>query len=175
MSQFREVFKRTEIKYLLSAEQYEALRQRLQGLAEVDQYGECDILNIYYDTPGFQLIRTSLEKPVYKEKLRLRSYGTPRDETQSFIEIKKKYNGVVYKRRIDAPYRRAKDYLEGKCDLLRQSQIKSEIGGSPWRELRIRISGSPLTAGSAGGQTGWIFGKVQWEKTFCRADRGSWK
>ena len=127
MSQFREVFKRTESKYLLSAEQYEALRQRLQGLAEVDQYGECDILNIYYDTPDFQLIRTSLEKPVYKEKLRLRSYGTPREETQSFIEIKKKYNGVVYKRRIDAPYRRAKDYLEGKCDLLRQSQIKSEI------------------------------------------------
>ena len=127
MSTFQEVFKRTEIKYLLSEEQYEALQQRLQGIAQVDKYGESDILNIYYDTPDFSLIRTSLEKPLYKEKLRLRSYGTAKDESTSFIEIKKKYKGVVYKRRIDAPYRRAKDYLDGRGELMQTSQIKSEI------------------------------------------------
>ena len=127
MSQFKEIFQRTEIKYLLSEAQYLALRERLKGLAGVDAYGETDILNIYYDTPDFNLIRTSLEKPIYKEKLRLRSYGTPGRETPSFIEIKKKYQGVVYKRRIDAPYMDAKDYLEGKKDLNRKSQIKAEI------------------------------------------------
>ncbi len=127
MSGFQEIFQRTEIKYLLSEEQYLALRDRLQGMAEVDQYGETDILNIYYDTPDFSLIRASLEKPLYKEKLRLRSYGTPGEQSTSFIEIKKKYKGVVYKRRIDAPYMDAKEYLEGKKDLEQRSQIKSEI------------------------------------------------
>ena len=125
---FQEIFKRTEIKYLLSEEQYQALRKQLQGIAEVDNYGESDILNIYYDTPDFSLIRTSLEKPLYKEKLRLRTYGTPRDgSATSFIEIKKKYDGIVYKRRIDAPYSRAKGYLEGRNELSQTSQIKSEI------------------------------------------------
>jgi len=124
---YKEVFKRTEIKYLLSAGQYLALRERLRDMAQADMYGETDILNIYYDTPDFGLIRTSLEKPLYKEKLRLRTYGTPRDgSATSFIEIKKKYNGVVYKRRIDAPYARAKGYLEDRNDLYR-SQIKAEI------------------------------------------------
>lgn len=125
---FKEVFKRTEIKYLLSTEQYLALRERLQGIAQVDSHGETDILNIYYDTPDFGLIRTSLEKPLYKEKLRLRTYGTPQDgSATSFIEIKKKYDGVVYKRRIDAPYAMAKGYLENRNDLSQKSQIKSEI------------------------------------------------
>ena len=125
---YQEVFKRTEIKYLLSEEQYKALRQRLTGIAAVDAYGETDILNIYYDTPDFSLIRTSLEKPIYKEKLRLRTYGTPKDSAAtSFIEIKKKYNGVVYKRRIDAPYGAAKRYLNNERDLSDQSQIKKEI------------------------------------------------
>ena len=125
---YQKVFKRTEIKYLLSEEQYKALRQRLSGIAAVDAYGETDILNIYYDTPDFRLIRTSLEKPVYKEKLRLRTYGTPRDNAStSFIEIKKKYKGVVYKRRIDAPYGAAKRYLNNERDLSDQSQIKKEI------------------------------------------------
>ena len=90
MSKFQEIFQRTEIKYLISEEQYTELRKRLQGLAEVDRYGETDILNIYYDTPDFQLIRASLEKPLYKEKLRLRSYGKPGTDTTAFIEIKKK-------------------------------------------------------------------------------------
>ncbi|MBR6172704.1 MAG: polyphosphate polymerase domain-containing protein [Eubacterium sp.] len=125
---FQEVFKRVEVKYLLTKEQYTLLRNRLKDIAEVDQYGETDILNIYYDTPDYQLIRRSLEKPLYKEKLRLRTYGTPKDRREtSFIEIKKKYDGVVYKRRIDAPYGEAKTYLDGEGELAKRSQIKSEI------------------------------------------------
>ncbi|MBR1673778.1 MAG: polyphosphate polymerase domain-containing protein [Eubacterium sp.] len=111
MSNFQEIFKRIEVKYLLDETTYRRLRERLKDMAEVDRYGESSILNIYYDTPDYRLIRTSLEKPLYKEKLRLRSYGTPNKESAAFIEIKKKYDGVVYKRRIDMKYADALDYL----------------------------------------------------------------
>ncbi len=111
MGEYQSSFKRTEIKYLLTKEQYEALMQRLSKIARVDAYGKTSILNIYFDTPEFQLIRTSMEKPVYKEKLRLRTYGTPGNTTNAFVEIKKKFDGVVYKRRISLPYAEAYDYL----------------------------------------------------------------
>ena len=107
MGKFKAVFERVEKKYVLSEEQYRALRERLQGIAKVDEYGETGIYNIYYDTPDFHLIRQSLRKPKYKEKLRLRSYGIAGDDTPSFIEIKKKFKGVVYKRRIELPYEEA--------------------------------------------------------------------
>ncbi len=109
---FREVFQRIEKKYLMTGRQYAQLRTRLEEIAEVDRYGMTTILNIYYDTPDDLLIRRSLDKPVYKEKLRLRSYGTPDTDSPSFIEIKKKYKGVVYKRRISAPYGEAAAYLD---------------------------------------------------------------
>ncbi len=69
---------------------------------ELDSYGKHTISNIYFDTEDYCLIRRSLDKPLYKEKLRLRVYGLPKDDSESFIEIKKKFNGVVYKRRIQA-------------------------------------------------------------------------
>ena len=100
MAGIKDVFERIEVKYLLDDTQYKKLMKRLEGMAEVDSYGKTSILNIYYDTPDFKLIERSLEKPVYKEKLRLRTYGTAQDDTNAFIEIKKKYKGVVYKRRI---------------------------------------------------------------------------
>ena len=120
-------FKRKEMKYLLNKEQYEGFMNRIRDMAKVDDYGRTSILNIYFDTPDFRLIRASLEKPVYKEKLRLRSYGTPTDESNSFIEIKKKYKGIVYKRRIAAPYKEAKEYLYENIPLENQSQISAEI------------------------------------------------
>ncbi|MCR4901885.1 MAG: polyphosphate polymerase domain-containing protein [Butyrivibrio sp.] len=127
MGGFKDVFQRIELKYLMDDDQYNALRARLQGMAEVDAYGETSILNIYFDTPDFKLIRRSLEKPVYKEKLRLRSYGIPKDETTSFIEIKKKYKGIVYKRRIGMPYSESLSYLVGREPLEKKSQISNEI------------------------------------------------
>ncbi len=127
MSGFQSNFQRIETKYLLEEEQYLALMDSLKDIAEVDQYGETSILNIYYDTPDFNLIRTSLEKPVYKEKLRLRSYGIPEDDTRAFIEIKKKFKGVVYKRRIGMEYSDSLDYLAGKKEVENPSQISGEI------------------------------------------------
>lgn len=90
MSLFKEVFKRYEKKYLLTEEQYMKMQLRLKGLAKIDDYGKSTACNVYFDTPDFQMIRNSLEKPVYKEKLRLRSYGLPKEEDSVFIEIKKK-------------------------------------------------------------------------------------
>ena len=127
MSGFQDVFERIEVKYLLSRDQYLELRKRLEGYAEIDQYGLTSILNIYYDTEDYSLVRASLEKPVYKEKLRLRCYGTPEEDSLSFIEIKKKYKGVVYKRRTGMAYREAKNYLDGRSLTGPEGQIGSEI------------------------------------------------
>ncbi len=127
MGGFKDTFQRIETKYLLEDFQYRALRERLEGMAQVDDYGKTSILNIYYDTPNFNLIRTSLEKPVYKEKLRLRTYGIPEDDTRAFIEIKKKFKGIVYKRRIGMNYSDALDYLNKDMPCKKESQISHEI------------------------------------------------
>ena len=92
-----------------------------------DKYGESNICNIYFDTPNFRIIRNSIEKPVYKEKLRLRCYGTPDDQSKCFLEIKKKYKGIVYKRRISSNYSDGYQYLTDKFDNIPESQIKDEI------------------------------------------------
>ncbi len=127
MAGFKDVFQRIEVKYLLSDMQYTELRKRLETMAAVDSYGKTSILNIYFDTPDYKLIERSLEKPVYKEKLRLRTYGVADDDTNAFIEIKKKYKGVVYKRRISMPYSQAIDYLVDGKRPKERSQISDEI------------------------------------------------
>ncbi len=99
----KEVFNRYEHKYLLSAEVCEKVISELRAHMEPDLYNAggkpYTIANIYYDTPDDYLIRSSLSKPVYKEKLRLRSYGVPKSGDMVFLEIKKKFNGIVNKRR----------------------------------------------------------------------------
>ena len=120
-------FKRYEKKYLLNGEQYSAICERLKGKAETDSYGLTTVCNIYYDTEDFYLIRESLEKPDYKEKFRVRSYGVPDENSTVFLEIKKKYDGVVYKRRISLPYKEAADYLERGIPPENRSQIFREI------------------------------------------------
>jgi hypothetical protein len=127
MSGFQGTFKRYEKKYLLNEIQYKLLRQRLQDYLNVDQYGKVTICNIYFDTPNHLLIRTSMEKPVYKEKLRLRSYGTPTENDRVFIELKKKYKGVVYKRREKLDLASAEQYLYDSEPLDYESQITKEI------------------------------------------------
>ncbi|MCR4750228.1 MAG: polyphosphate polymerase domain-containing protein [Lachnospiraceae bacterium] len=127
MNDYKEVFRRTEIKYLINEKQYKEIMRYLNGIAAVDEYGLSRINNIYFDTNDHRLIRTSMEKPVYKEKLRLRTYGVTNDESNSFIEIKKKYDGVVYKRRISAGYTEALDYLTDKRGRIDDSQISKEI------------------------------------------------
>lgn len=121
------IFKRYELKYMLTRAQWQALLEVMQNYMQADQYGRYQIHNIYFDTPDYQIIRNSLEKPMYKEKLRLRQYGTPSADKMAFIELKKKYKGVVYKRRIDLPQHQAIDYLwRGEANGA-ASQILSEI------------------------------------------------
>ena len=93
-----------------------------------DRYGAYTICNIYYDTPDYRLIRASLEKPVYKEKLRVRSYGVPREDDPVFVELKKKFDGVVYKRRITTTLPEAGPLLAGEDAGAAFGQIGREIG-----------------------------------------------
>ena len=118
---------RYEIKYLLSAREKEAVLQAMSPYMELDEYGRTTIRNVYFDTDSFRLIRRSLEKPAYKEKLRIRSYQPARPDDPVFVELKKKLDGVVYKRRVSLPLREAKRYLayEGRPDL--DCQILREI------------------------------------------------
>ena len=111
METYQAVFKRKEVKYLLTEAQLAALRPALETHMEPDAFAHSSISNLYYDTPDFRMLRRSQEKPVYKEKLRLRSYGVPDEETQVFPEIKKKAGGIVYKRRVSMPYGDAIRYL----------------------------------------------------------------
>lgn len=120
------VFKRYEIKYLLSRRQQERILREMEPYMVPDCYGHSSIRNIYYDTPDFRLIRASLEKPLYKEKLRVRSYGPAAAGDTVFVELKKKYEDVVYKRRIALPQARARACLVGECPLP-DSQIGREI------------------------------------------------
>ncbi len=126
----QEVFRRYEKKYLLSKDQYRQLMIRFGGIMELDQYGRHRIGNIYLDTPDYRLIRTSLEKPVYKEKVRLRGYGDfwdREEEGRVFLEVKKKYEHVVYKRRIEMGYAEARRYLYEGIRPDRQDQIFLEL------------------------------------------------
>lgn len=127
MGVYQETFKRYELKYLLDDTQYRLLKQKLQEKMSVDHYGKVTICNIYFDTPDRRLIKTSLEKPIYKEKLRLRSYGTPVEGNKVFVELKKKYKGIVYKRREKLELFEAERYLYEKVPVEKQTQITKEI------------------------------------------------
>ncbi|MCR5457680.1 MAG: polyphosphate polymerase domain-containing protein [Clostridiales bacterium] len=121
------VMKRYELKYLLSAEQTDFLRERLKGHMEVDQYGKTSIASLYYDTPTYQLIRTSVEKPEFKEKIRLRSYGIATDETPVYLELKRKAYGIVYKRRVETTIPLVHKFFSGEGDICAPGQINREI------------------------------------------------
>lgn len=121
------VMKRYEIKYLLTPEQTEAFRERLKGHMEVDQYGLTSIASLYYDTPTYQLIRTSLEKPRFKEKIRLRSYGIATDTSPVYLELKRKAYDIVYKRRVQTTLPLVERFFNGLGDICAGGQINSEI------------------------------------------------
>ncbi len=121
------VFKRKEIKYLITKEQKEALKKIMEKHMQEDPFGNSTIRNIYYDTPDKLLIRRSISKPEYKEKLRVRSYKRADGDSKVFIEIKKKYKGIVYKRRMALEEKLTKDYLAGDHSISNSSQISKEI------------------------------------------------
>lgn len=121
------VFKRYEMKYLLTQEQKTHVLDSMAPYMELDQYGRTTIRNIYFDTDNFRLIRNSIEKPAYKEKLRIRSYQKANPESDVFVELKKKYQSVVYKRRVALPETRAMDWIRGISDSGLNTQISAEI------------------------------------------------
>ncbi|SDX51575.1 VTC domain-containing protein [Ruminococcaceae bacterium YAD3003] len=124
---YQNVFERYEIKYFLTKTQKEALMKEMDGRMQSDKYGRTTIRNIYYDTDSFRLIRDSLDHPVYKEKLRIRSYQRAEIGDMVFVEIKKKFEDVVYKRRVAMPRIAAEYWIDYRKPLAFGSQITSEI------------------------------------------------
>jgi len=124
---YQNIFQRVEEKYLVNREQFAALNAALGAHMEADPRGQHTISNVYYDTDDFALVRHSLEKPLYKEKLRLRCYGKADAQTVVFPEIKKKFDGVVYKRRVAMPLKDAERFLATGLMKAPQQQIHREI------------------------------------------------
>ncbi len=125
---YQSVFKRYEIKYMLTLEQKERILNEMSPYMRLDEYGRTTIRNIYFDTDSYRLIRRSIEKPtVYKEKLRIRSYRKASPDDAVFVELKKKYKSVVYKRRLSMPEAQAIEWITQKTDCGQNSQISREI------------------------------------------------
>ncbi len=120
-----ETFQRIEKKYLLDQKQYQELKEKLMDHVVPDKYFETSIRSLYYDTDKFELIRRSIEKPEYKEKLRVRSYGKADQDDEVFVELKKKLDGMVYKRRTKARYADLMNNIE-KADF-KDRQVGNEI------------------------------------------------
>lgn len=114
MASFTDTFERKEVKYRLNAKQHREVLDALAGRMAADEFGRTRITSLYFDTPTRDLIARSLEKPLYKEKLRVRWYGTPTSGERVYVEIKKKYDGIVYKRRVGCSLTAAYAYLMGR-------------------------------------------------------------
>lgn len=123
---YQSCFKRVEEKYLLSREQYKQLLQKMEPCIQKDNFFDTTICNIYFDTKDKELIVNSLEKPVFKEKVRLRSYNVPTLEDDVFLEIKSKYKGIVGKRRIRIQLNDFYQYIQNH-QYQKNDQIMNEI------------------------------------------------
>jgi SPX domain protein involved in polyphosphate accumulation len=131
------IFKRCEKKYLITSEQGVALQKLTGRYTKIDQQGEYLIQDLYYDTDNWDLIYKSLEKPSYKEKLRLRLYGEYSSESLGFLEMKRKYDGIVYKRRIAFPL--------GELKYRRVNEIVSADGSQISREISYFLQVNPVS------------------------------
>ncbi len=121
------VMKRYELKYLLSREQTDFFRKGLEGHMQADQFGLTSIASLYYDTPDYRLIRSSIEKPTFKEKIRLRSYGLATDSSPVFLELKRKAYDIVYKRRVQSTIPLVRKFFDREGDICAGGQINNEI------------------------------------------------
>lgn len=120
-------FKRYELKYLITKEQKREIVRDMDTYMELDEYGRTTIRNLYFDTDDYILIRRSIEKPIYKEKLRIRSYEKVNAKDKVFVELKRKYNSVVYKRRCILDEKEAMDWVMKKYGGVEKEQISKEI------------------------------------------------
>ena len=120
-------FKRFEKKYILSPEQYESFMVAAKDHLVPGEFHKSLVMSIYYDDENYSLIRHSLDAPVYKDKLRIRSYGIPEEDGSVFVELKKKYDGIVYKRRVEMKVREAEAWIAGTAKAPFDSQVVREI------------------------------------------------
>ena len=120
-------FRRIEKKYILTREQYLFLKEAIRDYLVEDEHGKSTICNIYFDTDGYDLIRHSITKPIFKDKVRLRSYNIPTLDDKVFLEIKRKSEGVVSKRRIEIELEKYYEYLNGNIKIIEDSQIRREL------------------------------------------------
>jgi len=127
MAKTKYTFERKEKKYLLDAAKYQRVMRALGPHLRPDEYAQSTVCSVYYDTPDFELIRTSLEKPTYKEKLRVRSYGVPAEGDEVFVELKKKYKGVVFKRRMTMGVDEATNLASSRAVTDPQTQVEHEV------------------------------------------------
>lgn len=118
---------RFEYKYVLTKEQFSYLKNAIKDHLKIDNYGHTTIASLYYDTPDSRLIRTSIDKPAFKEKIRVRCYGLASEKNPVFLEIKRKYQKVVYKRRIVTSEEVAEKFFKREIDSIDNSQISKEI------------------------------------------------
>ena len=120
-------FKRYELKYMLTRAQAAALQRAMRGHMAIDCFGHSTIRSVYLDTDDYRLIRRSIEKPLYKEKLRVRAYAKADADSTVYVELKKKFEHVVYKRRLALGNRAAMDALTSGAPLPAEGQICREI------------------------------------------------
>ena len=151
-------FKRVEKKYMFTIDKYNELMKRLDTKLDSNEFPNSSILNIYFDTDNYDLAIKSIQKPIYKEKIRLRSYNVPNENSKLFLELKKKYKGVVGKRRIAISKRQYEEYLKtGTISNVENKQIFEEIDYAYKRyritfdfNLRSRTTDLDLFMGDAG-------------------------
>ena len=124
---FQTVFKRYELKYILNEAQKQAVLKAIDRYMALDRYGRTVIRNLYFDTDNYRLARHSIERPAYKEKLRIRSYEQADPQSTVFVELKKKYKSVVYKRRLSLSEQDAMAWTLGDRPCPTQTQISEEI------------------------------------------------
>lgn len=120
-------FRRVEKKYIITKNQYLMLKEAIKDKMTEDEHGKSTICNIYFDTEQYELIRHSITKPVYKDKIRLRSYNIPTLESKIYLEIKRKSEGVVSKRRIEMTLNDFYEHLENVNNESENSQVKREL------------------------------------------------
>jgi hypothetical protein len=124
---YQAVFKRYELKYMMTKKQQKAVLEAMLPYMRLDDFGHTTIRNIYFDTDNYRLVRRSIEKPIYKEKLRIRSYKQAGEHDKVFVELKKKYDDVVYKRRESITLEEAQIWLDEGTLFPTNTQIGKEI------------------------------------------------
>ena len=123
---YQAIFKRYEIKYIITAEQKARILKAMEPYMEPDRFGRSTVRNIYYDTDDFVLARHSIAKPDFKEKLRVRCYADADADSTVFVELKRKFDGVVYKRRVGLRESDAMKWMAGSDDPAIMSRLSAE-------------------------------------------------